>query len=193
MFSFMKIATFAALTFGALASAIPSPAPVAETRDLAVERRATDVTGVLTQLASDLQAPVGQLNGLTPTTATPAAVTTIVADIQVLVVAAIGACSGLPVGSGNILVLLNVVLTLILNACNSVCGLPGVDVVNIKIAIKLALDVCLSGLISLVINLLVSVGGILSLVISLLVVLLGSCTSIIVSLNLTACIALLGL
>ena len=63
MFSFMKIATFAALAFGTLASAIPAPAPapVAEAGAL-VERASSDVTTILTNLNNDLQAPVAQLS-----------------------------------------------------------------------------------------------------------------------------------
>jgi len=186
----MKIATIAALAFGTLASAVPSPAPVAETRDL-VERQSTDLTTILTNLNNDLQGPVGQLNGLTSSTATPTVVANICADIQVIVVAAVNACNGLPagaLGSGDILVLLSVVLELILNACNYVYKLSGVDVVDIQIAIKVQLDVCLAALINVVIELL---GGIVVTLVAQLVVLLGVVVNIVLELNLTACISAL--
>ena len=61
MFSFMKIATFATLAFGTLASALPSPvaAPAPES-DLVT--RDDTVYSILTGLVSDLQTPVGQLS-----------------------------------------------------------------------------------------------------------------------------------
>jgi hypothetical protein len=63
MFSFMKIVTFAALTFGALASALPSPIGSPEVHALAARQAdAPDVTTVLTNLNNDLQGPVGQLS-----------------------------------------------------------------------------------------------------------------------------------
>ena len=70
MFSFMKIATFAALAFGTLASAIPAPAPVpvAEAGALVArdtEATAATVTSILTQLNNDLKAPTGQLSEYT--------------------------------------------------------------------------------------------------------------------------------
>ena len=63
MFSFAKIATFAALAFSTLASAIPSPAPVAapEARELAT-RANQDITTILTNLNNDLKAPLGELS-----------------------------------------------------------------------------------------------------------------------------------
>jgi hypothetical protein len=63
MFSFMKIATFAALTFGALASALPSPVASPDLGALVARQAdAPDVTTVLTNLNNDLQSPVGQLS-----------------------------------------------------------------------------------------------------------------------------------
>ena len=63
MFSFMKIATFAALTFGALASALPQPIASPDVNAIAARQAsAPDVTTVLQNLANDLQAPVSQLS-----------------------------------------------------------------------------------------------------------------------------------
>ena len=63
MFSFAKIATFAALAFGTIASAIPSPAPVAapESGELA-KRQSQDVTTILTNLNNNLKAPIDALS-----------------------------------------------------------------------------------------------------------------------------------
>ena len=63
MFSFAKIATFAALAFGTIASAIPSPAPAAapETGELA-KRQGQDMTTILTNLNNDLKEPLGELS-----------------------------------------------------------------------------------------------------------------------------------
>ena len=61
MFSFAKIATFAALAFGAVVSAIPSP--VVETGALAVRAaEAQDISTILNNLNNDLKAPLGELS-----------------------------------------------------------------------------------------------------------------------------------
>ena len=60
MFSFMKIATYAALAFGTLASAIPTPAPVPEAAALE-ERSGKTITAILTGLHSDLQHSCGAM------------------------------------------------------------------------------------------------------------------------------------
>ncbi|VDB88925.1 unnamed protein product [Peniophora sp. CBMAI 1063] len=187
MFSFMKIATFAALAFGTLASAIPAPAPlpVAEAGALMARDAAAnqDVTTILTNLNNDLQAPTGQLNGLTADTATPDKVNEIVVSIKVLIEAATAACgkaSG--VGSGNILVLISITINLVISACNhcySVCT----DKVTILVILQL-LDVVLAALLTIVFKL---VGGLLTIVIGLLVALLGGLVQIILGLKFTAC------
>ena len=65
MFSFMKIATFAALAFGTLASAIPAPAPAPLAEAGALEaRQSQDVTTILTNLNNDLQKPCADLGKL---------------------------------------------------------------------------------------------------------------------------------
>ncbi|KZV65475.1 hypothetical protein PENSPDRAFT_129128 [Peniophora sp. CONT] len=107
MFSFMKIATLAALTFGTFASAIPAPAPAAEAGALVA--RGKDVTSILTQLNIDLKEPCNELSILTSATATSVNVNVSVVKIKVLLQSATAACgqsSGL--GSGNILGLLSI-------------------------------------------------------------------------------------
>ncbi|KZV63629.1 hypothetical protein PENSPDRAFT_691483 [Peniophora sp. CONT] len=191
MFSFMKIATFAALAFGTLASAAPSPAPFPAFEAGALMARdaqaATDVTSILTKLNSDLQAPTSQLNGLTAENATPENVNVIVLKIKVLIEAATEACGKAPgVGSGNILLLLSISINLVISACNhcySVCS----DKVNVLVVLQL-LDVVLAALISIVFKL---VGGLLTVVIGLLVGLLGGLVELIISLKFTACIKVL--
>ena len=61
MFSFIKIATFAALAFGTVASAIPSPAP--EAAELA-SRAPQDISTILNNLNNDLKEPLGELSKL---------------------------------------------------------------------------------------------------------------------------------
>ena len=61
MFSFAKIATFAALAFGTLASAIPSP--IVEAGALVSRAaEAQDISTILTNLNNDLKAPLGELS-----------------------------------------------------------------------------------------------------------------------------------
>jgi len=193
MFSFMKIATFAALTFGTFASAIPSPAPAAEARDLEARAAGVTLTSLLTQLPNQVSGSVSKLNALTPETATPAAVAAIAAEIKVQIDATVGAIVALPVGAigtGNILVLLSAFIQVVLGAFVSVYSLPGVDVVAIKAAIKVSIDVSLSVFISVVLNLVVGILG--SLLVSL-KVLLGVYVSVFLELDLTACIGVLVL
>jgi len=189
MFSFAKIATFAVLAFGALASALPSPVASPDVKAIVARQDASDVTGILTNLASDLQAPVAQMNALTPENTTPATVTPILVDIQVLITAAVSACSGKSAGSGDLIVLLSVIINLVIGACGKVCGFPTIDI-SIQVLVVAYLDVCLSALISVVLGL---VGGILTVVIGLLVGLLGAVVEIILSLKLVLCIKVLAL
>ncbi|KZV63614.1 hypothetical protein PENSPDRAFT_757801 [Peniophora sp. CONT] len=191
MFSFMKIATFAALAFGTLASAIPAPAPVPVAEAGAIEARdaaATQtVTQILTQMNSDLQAPTAQLGSLTAANATPDNVNVIVLKIKVIIEAATAACgkaSG--VGSGNILVLISISINLVITACSK-CYSVCTDKVDVLVILQL-LDVVLAALISIVLKL---VGGLLSVVIGLLVGLLGTVVQLLVSLKFTACLKVL--
>jgi hypothetical protein len=63
MFSLIKIATLAALTFSTLASAFPSPVASPEVQALAARQAdALDVTTALINLNNDLQSPVGELS-----------------------------------------------------------------------------------------------------------------------------------
>jgi len=184
MFSFTKIATIAALAFSTLASALPSPIASPEVNALAARAGSPDVTTALTTLQNNLQGPVGQLNALTPATATPANVHPIIIDIQVIIEAGLADCKGKHAGSGDILVLLSIVINLVIGACGKVCGYPGVDFVSLQ-AIVVILDVSLSALISLVLGL---VGGLLTIVIALLVGLLGTVVSILGTLKFTLCL-----
>ncbi|KZV69408.1 hypothetical protein PENSPDRAFT_753382 [Peniophora sp. CONT] len=193
MFSFMKIATFAALAFGSIASAIPAPAPLAEAG--ALEARTTHtVTDVLTALPGKLAAPCGALSSMTPSTVTPAAVKVEIDLIVAILTQAKSDCgSASGNGSGNLLALLSVVIKLVIGAAGSCYSASGSSI-DVQVVLQL-LDVCLSGLISTVLNLVLGLlGGILSVVVGLLTGLLGgSCTSIILKLNLKLCISLLGL
>ncbi|KAI0030868.1 hypothetical protein K488DRAFT_71854 [Vararia minispora EC-137] len=183
MFSFMKIATLATLAFGTLASALPSPvaapAPVSEGELVA---RTDTVYSVLTGLNSDLQAPVAQLNALSPADCTPDKVQPIVLNIQVLISVAVDKCKGLSAG-GDILLQLSIILNLVFGAAGKVYGYPGVDKAGLQIVFQL-LD-----LISLVFGL---VGGLLGLLAKLLVGLL-TVVPIILELGLTSVIHVLGL
>jgi hypothetical protein len=70
MLSFMKIATFAALAFGTLASALPSPVASTDINVIVARQAdAPDVTTVLTNLASDLQSPVAEMSKRGPLSA----------------------------------------------------------------------------------------------------------------------------
>jgi hypothetical protein len=63
MFAFMKIATLAALAFGTVASAIPSPVAAPEARAGAlIERSGSSVIAVLTELRVSLGEPCGKLS-----------------------------------------------------------------------------------------------------------------------------------
>ncbi|KZV72689.1 hypothetical protein PENSPDRAFT_750676 [Peniophora sp. CONT] len=185
MFSFMKIATFAALAFGTLASAIPAPAPVPVAEAGAIEARDTaatqTVTQILTQLNNDLQAPTTQLGGLTAANATPDNVNVIVLKIKVLIEAATAACgkaSG--VGSGNILLLISISINLVVTACNK-CYSVCTDKVDVLVILQI-LDGVLAALLTIVLKL---VGGLLTVVIGLLVGLLGGVVQILVGLKFT--------
>ncbi|KZV63616.1 hypothetical protein PENSPDRAFT_757802 [Peniophora sp. CONT] len=188
MFSFMKIATFAALAFGTLALAIPTPASVPAAEAGALMARDTEatqtVTQIITQLNSDLQAPTTQLGSLTAANATPDNVNVIVLKIKVLIEAATAACGkSSDLGSGNILLLLSISINLVISACNkcySVCS----DKVDVLVVLQI-LDGVLAALISIVLKL---VGGILATVVALLVGLLGTVVQLLVSLKFSLCL-----
>ncbi|VDB88899.1 unnamed protein product [Peniophora sp. CBMAI 1063] len=186
MFSFMKIATFAALAFGTLASAIPAPAPLPVAEAGALVPRAAeaqDVTTILTDLNNNLKAPTTELSGLTADNATPDNVNVIVLKIKVLIEAATEACGGASgLGSGNILLLLSISINLVISACNT-CYSVCTDKAGVLVVIKI-LDSVLAALLTIVLKL---VGGLLVTVIGLLVGLLGGVVEIILSLNFTAC------
>ena len=130
MFSFMKIATVAALAFGTFASAIPAPAPVPEAGALEARSVGPTVTDVLTGLETNLKPLVDQmsesyiqlacrwnssrvtLDSMTPDTATPDAVQNIVDEIIALLTTATSDCgSSSGSGSGDLLSLLSGVVT----------------------------------------------------------------------------------
>ncbi|KAI0316428.1 hypothetical protein OF83DRAFT_246546 [Amylostereum chailletii] len=193
MFSFMKIATFAALAFGVFTSAMPT---VVESRDIEA-RQVTTLTSTLTNGATTLQEPCAKLTGLTAAAVTVEVVTEIVAEIVVGINAITTSCKGLPsgaIGTGDILALLSIIIKLVITSCGTVYNLPGVDqgaIIGCFLPIGTALVALINIVLSLVLGLL---GGILSIVIGVLVGLLGgSCTTIIVQLKLTALISLLGL
>ncbi|KAI0029947.1 hypothetical protein K488DRAFT_72586 [Vararia minispora EC-137] len=184
MFSLMKIATLATIAFGALVSALPQPVASPDIKALvARQASAPDVTTVLTNLNNDLQGPVGQLNALTAATATPDKVQPIVLNIQVIISAAVDAAKGKPAGSGDLFVLLSVVINLVIGAFGKVINFPGVDKASLIVIFQLV-DSVLAALIHLVL-------GLVGVVVALLVALLGGVVSIIIELNLTAVISVL--
>jgi len=188
----MKIATFAALAFGSIASAIPAPAPAPEAN--ALEARATSVSSVLTQLNSDLQGPSQQLSSY-PSGAPYdyQKITDIVVSIQVIIDLAATKCKS---ASGSILditvvvSLLVSIISIVIKACGSVYGLPGIDQVQIQVIVSI-LGVSLAALIKIVVGVL---GVVVGLLVQLLVGLLGSVViNLIVSLKLTALISILAI
>ncbi|KZV72105.1 hypothetical protein PENSPDRAFT_751174 [Peniophora sp. CONT] len=183
MFSFMKIATFAALAFGTLASAIPAPAPApAAEAGALVTRTSPDVTAILTQLSIDLENPCKELSGVSADVSVQV-VTDLVAKITLLIQTATTACgSASGLGSGNILLLLSVCIKLVISACGT-CYNTCTDKVDILVVLQL-LDGVLAALVSVVLKL---VGGVLAVVIGLLVGLLGTVVQLILSLKFTAC------
>ncbi|KAI0029945.1 hypothetical protein K488DRAFT_88247 [Vararia minispora EC-137] len=111
MFSFMKITPLATIAFGAVVSSLPQPVASPDIKALVVR-----------------QGAVGQLNALTADTVTPDHVQPIVIDIQVIIsAAAVDACNGKPSGSGNLFVLVSVVINLVIGAFGRVYGYLGVD------------------------------------------------------------------
>ncbi|KAI0314581.1 hypothetical protein OF83DRAFT_1136127 [Amylostereum chailletii] len=109
MFSFAKIATFAALAFGVFTSAMPTGV---ESR--AVEARgASDLTGVLADLKVGLDVNVNLLAAVTADNYSYDHVNGIVLDIKATIDVAVDACKALPagaIGTGDILALLSVVI-----------------------------------------------------------------------------------
>ncbi|KAI0309867.1 hypothetical protein OF83DRAFT_1179131 [Amylostereum chailletii] len=189
MFSFMKIATIAALAFGTFASAVPiveerSVAPVVEAR------QAQTLSTVLTTLQNSLTPAVAPLNSLTATTATPESVTAIAANINVALQVAIDSVKKLPkgaIGGLDIVVSLSVILNLIFVPIGKVYGFPGVDQVALKV-IFVGIGTLVAELLTLVLGVL---RGVLSLVVGLLVGLIGGIVPIILELNITVLINVL--
>ncbi|KZV72103.1 hypothetical protein PENSPDRAFT_751173 [Peniophora sp. CONT] len=187
MFSFMKIATFAAIALGTLASAIPSPAPipVAESGALVERKAAPTCETVLLNLTVSLTVPCLELTRLTSKTATPANVTEIVDEIALLIndtLAVLENVSSLGSSSLNILKLLATIIELVISALGHVFSVC-VEKDAIR-AILQILDSVLASLISAVLKL---IGGIISTLIAQLVGLLGSIIQVILSLKFTAC------
>ncbi|VDB90081.1 unnamed protein product [Peniophora sp. CBMAI 1063] len=189
MFSFMKIATFAALAFGTLASAIPSPAPILTVEEGAlVERKTTsNVAIVLANLTVHVTPLCLKLTELTATSATPANTTAIIDQIKVVLEEAVEILKGVAtLGSsiGDILQLLAAIIKLLITSINHVVSVCLDKDVILQI-VKLV-DGPLAALISAILGL-VGGGGILSSVIAQLVGLLGSIIQTLLSLNFTAC------
>ncbi|KZV72723.1 hypothetical protein PENSPDRAFT_649487 [Peniophora sp. CONT] len=184
MFSFMKIATFAALAFGTIASAIPAPAPApapaAEAGELSA-RAGQDLTTILTNLNSALQGPANTLNSMTASTATTDNVNAPVQQMKTLIqnaTTAANSSSGL--GSGNILLLISVTIQIVISSCGKAYSASGSSV-DILVILQI-LDPILAALVSLVLKL---VAGVLTVVIGLLVGLLGTVVNLLVSLKFT--------
>ncbi|VDB88860.1 unnamed protein product [Peniophora sp. CBMAI 1063] len=179
MFSFAKIATFAALAFGTIASAIPSsiPATAPEAGEL-VTRQAQDVTTILTNLNNDLKDPLSALNGMTASTATSDNVNTSVQQMITMIQSAtdaLGSASG--TGSGNPLQLVGTTINSVMTAANNVNGVSS-DVA--VLGVLQLLDPILAALVALVLQL---VAGVLTVVVGLLVGLLGGVVGLILGLD----------
>ncbi|VDB88836.1 unnamed protein product [Peniophora sp. CBMAI 1063] len=180
MFSFMKIATFAALAFGTIASAVPAPAPAAETGELTA-RAGQDLTTILTNLNNALQTPANTLNSMTADTATANNVNAPVQQMATLIqdaTTAANSSSGL--GSGNILLLISVTIQIVISSCGK-CYSASKSSVDVLVVLQI-LDPILAALVSLVLKL---VAGVLTVVIGLLVGLLGTVVDLVLSLKFT--------
>ncbi|KZV72725.1 hypothetical protein PENSPDRAFT_649490 [Peniophora sp. CONT] len=178
MFSFAKIATFAALAFGTLASAVPASVAVPDAGELDT-RASQDISTILTNLNNDLKAPLGQLNGMTARTATVDNVNTQVQAIKTMIqsaTTAIGSASGN--GNGNPLMLIGTTINSVMTAANKAHSVS-TDQANVLVVIQL-LDPVLAALVALVLKL---VAGLLTIVIGLLVGLLGAVTQLILGLD----------
>ncbi|KAI0028049.1 hypothetical protein K488DRAFT_90143 [Vararia minispora EC-137] len=187
MFSFMKIATFAAVAFGALAFALPQPVASPDVKDVVARQSGLDVTTILQNLSTDLQGPISELTALTSTTATADVVGPIVQSIVSTLQSAVTSIEGQAVGSGNLVVLLSTVINLVVGAAGQVVNLPGVAQADLIIIFQL-LDVVLAALIQTVLGL---VGGLLVVVVGLVVSLLSGTVAIIIQLGLTAVLSAL--
>ncbi|KZV72716.1 hypothetical protein PENSPDRAFT_750696 [Peniophora sp. CONT] len=178
MFSFAKIATFAVLAFGTLASAIPASVAAPEAGELAT-RASQDISTILTNLNNDLKAPLGELNGMTASTATVDNVNTHVQAVKTMIqtaTTAIGSAKG--TGNGNPLMLVGTTINSVMTAANKAHSVSK-DKTNVLVVIKI-LDPVLAALVALVLKL---VGNILTIVVGLLVGVLGAVTELIIGLD----------
>ncbi|KAI0311721.1 hypothetical protein OF83DRAFT_1177291 [Amylostereum chailletii] len=199
MLSFMKLATLAMVAFGTFAAAAPS---MIEDRSVAVQVDAravqprhidgSDMTTILNNLQAELVPQVALLNAMTAETATADAVNPIVQSIQSSIQAAVDAGNCLPpgaIGSGNIIVIISIIINIVLIPCGKIIAFPCIDQ-EALLAIFFVLGEVLAALLGVVIGL---VGGVLSIIIGILVGLLGGVIPVILALGLTPLLDILSL
>ena len=132
MFSFMKIATFAALAFGTVASAFPAPAPApAAEAGVLVERQAEDLTTILTNLNNALQTPANTLSTLSHC-----------ARVNVYIHKPIDSMTAETATADNVNAPVQQMATLIQDATNAANGASGLGSGNILLLISVTIQVC---------------------------------------------------
>lgn len=191
MFSFVKLATVAAIALGAITavSAAPHPADVIE-----VKRQTSSLTTILADLAAELAPSAAQLNSLDSKNATMETISPIVNRISSSVQSSMTQIKALPaqgnkVTSDEVASGLNNVMQTVLVPAKNVMAIRGVDSAIIVPAF-LPLGVILDGLIGAV---LITVGELVFVVKATLATLLGGLTVVIFDLEFTALISTLGL
>ncbi|ETW75295.1 hypothetical protein HETIRDRAFT_455943 [Heterobasidion irregulare TC 32-1] len=191
MFSFVKLATVAAIALGAITAVCgaPHPADVAE-----VKRQTSSLTTILADLAAELAPSAAQLSSLNSKNATMETISPIVSRISTSVQNSMTQIKALPaqgnkVTSDEVASGLNNVMQTVLVPAKNVMAIRGVDSAII-IPAFLPLGVILDGLVGAV---LITVGELVFVVKATLATLLGGLTAVIFDLGFTTLISTLGL
>ncbi|ETW75294.1 hypothetical protein HETIRDRAFT_430720 [Heterobasidion irregulare TC 32-1] len=192
MFSLVKLTTFVALAFGAIASVSAAPQPAAAVQ---VKRQSDAITAILADLTAELAPAAAQLNSLNAHTATAENITPIVNSIVSSVQNSQSKISALPaqdtsaISANDIASGLNSVFQTVLVPAGNVIALPGVDSATVVPALS-PLGGALDGLLTIVLGL---VAELLVVVKATLDTLLSGLVHVLVGLNLTGLLASLGL